>query len=140
MAPPKGRRVQIESNNEQEDDSPRRNVRRRLSESNVADTSDRVPLNPVNINDDAQERRRRRKSTKAPAIDATADDEQDDPDSTANAADSSRSARQQRPLNAIQPPVIEVPRDVMHSNFEEWIKMATDNVRAFHFFFSEYNV
>jgi condensin complex subunit 2 len=32
--------------------------------------------------------------------------------------------------SAAPPPVINVPLDVMSSNFEEWMKMATDNVRA----------
>ncbi|KAF8141674.1 condensin complex subunit 2/barren [Boletus edulis] len=36
-------------------------------------------------------------------------------------------AKQKQLNSALPPPVINVPLDVMNSNFEEWMKMATDN-------------
>jgi len=89
----------------------------------------RVPLRTVNINDDAAEKRRRRKSTKinvienalaGPSSEGTHDQETVEP--------SRGAAKQKQQLNTVAPPIINVPPDVMSSNFEEWMKMATDNV------------
>ncbi|KAG7443664.1 barren [Guyanagaster necrorhizus] len=105
-------------------------VRKRLSEAFIPEndsfTSDsgRVPLKSVNINDDAAEKRRRRKSTKIHGVEAPVASPSSDPN---DQGDTSRSNRQKQQLNTIAPPVIKVPLDVMSSNFEEWMKMATDN-------------
>ncbi len=92
----------------------------------------RVPLRSVNINDDAAEKRRRRKSTKINVIEsalavppieggATTDDQQISENSKA-------SGKQKQQLNAVPPPVINVQLDISNAKFEEWMKMATDNV------------
>ncbi|KAH7929129.1 barren [Leucogyrophana mollusca] len=120
--------------------NPRHGSKKRISErfsdvygndNDASFTSDpgRVPLRAVNINDDAAEKRRRRKSTKIAVI----ENAQAGPSSEGNAehAESSRAAQakqKQQQLNSVAPPpVINVPLDVMSSNFEEWMKMATDN-------------
>lgn len=123
---------------EQDTPKPRRqNLRKRLSEvydpdadASFGSDPGRVPLRSVNVNDDAAEKRRRRKSTKlimpanAPAV-PPFEGAEGDP------ADPARSTKQrQQQLNSVAPPpVVNVPLDVMSSNFEEWMKMATDNVR-----------
>ena len=101
----------------------------------------RPPLANVNINDDVAEKRRRRKSAKI----ALPLDPEEDPeagpssqpngaDSAEGAAESSRGAnlaRQKSQLLSVpQAPVINVPMDVMTSNFDQWMKMATDNVSS----------
>jgi condensin complex subunit 2 len=124
-----------DTDNEQQTPKPRRqHLKKRLSEVYNPDndhsfSSDpgRVPLN---INDDAAEKRRRRKSLKNLAM----DNAQAGPSSEGNTgeqdADTSRTMKQKQQLTSVaQPPVINVPLDVMSSNFEEWMKMATDNVR-----------
>ena len=79
-------------------------------------SDDRAPLRAVNINDDAAEKRRRRKSIKlVPAIQP-----EDQPEHA--------KSKGRLLTSAAPPPVINVPLDVMSSNFEEWMKMATDNV------------
>jgi condensin complex subunit 2 len=121
---------------EQDTPKPRRqNLKKRLSEvydpdadASFGSDPGRVPLRSVNVNDDAAEKRRRRKSTKlilpanVPAVPPLEGAE--DP------GDPTRAAKQrQQQLNSVAPPpVINVPMDVMSSNFEEWMKMATDNV------------
>ncbi|KAF8159810.1 condensin complex subunit 2/barren [Crassisporium funariophilum] len=91
----------------------------------------RPPLKTVNINDDAAEKRRRRKSTKIVVENALAGPSSEGTHDLeavgAPAAENSRPGAKQRPLNAIAPPIINVSMDVMSSNFEEWMKMATDN-------------
>jgi condensin complex subunit 2 len=82
---------------------------------------DRAPLRPVNINDDVAEKRRRRKSIKLVS----------QPEDLPELAKS----KGRLLTSAAPPPVINVPLDVMSSNFEEWMKMATDNVRVFRFSF-----
>ncbi|PPQ63379.1 hypothetical protein CVT24_005644 [Panaeolus cyanescens] len=86
----------------------------------------RPPLRAVNINDDAAEKRRRRKSTKLTMIENPAgpsgEGTQEEP---AAAVDPARAAKQK--LNTVAAPAETVPLDVMSSNFEEWMKMATDN-------------
>lgn len=102
----------------------------------------RVPLKAVNINDDEAEKRKRRKSAKlAQPMMSFEDESQMDAD-TSGAGPSSQDqsgrigdtprARQlkqkQQLMSVAETPVINVPLDVMSSNFEEWMKMATDNV------------
>ena len=41
---------------------------------------------------------------------------------------SSRSARHSRAQLIVETPTIDVPLDVRNSNYEEWMKMAMDNV------------
>ncbi|KAF8492503.1 condensin complex subunit 2/barren [Gautieria morchelliformis] len=88
---------------------------------NANDT--RSPLKSVDINDDTAEKRRRRKSTKPflpPMEDADAVRPADD--------GGTRNHARANQLNVVEDaPIINVPLDVMSSNFEEWMKMATDN-------------
>lgn len=97
--------------------------RKRLSEAHIdpdaSFSSDRAPLRSVNINDDVAEKRRRRKSVKVIPVQEPEEQEQ---------AEHGRS-KGRLLTSAAPPPVINVPLDVMSSNFEEWMKMATDNVR-----------
>lgn len=94
----------------------------------------RVPLKSVNINDDAAEKRRRRKSAKiaveAENAEAGPSSEVRGEDGTSDNSRVTAQARQKQQLLSIaQAPAVNVPLDVMSSNFEEWMKMATDNVR-----------
>jgi condensin complex subunit 2 len=108
--------------------------KRRFSEINVdkdfSPDSTRKPLRAVNMNDDEAEKRRRRKSAKI----AYPDNAEAGPSSDGAAAATDGVAppsltRQKTQLASVaQTPIINVPRDVMSSNFEEWMKMATDNV------------
>lgn len=77
------------------------------------------------FNDDEAEKRLRRKSAKLLGRQSTAFDGLTDPMPGVNGL-------QPVQLNSIVPaaPIINVPRDVMNSNFEEWMKMATDNVSS----------
>ncbi|KAF9462939.1 condensin complex subunit 2/barren [Collybia nuda] len=112
----------------------KQNLKKRLSEAynpetdtSFASDSARHPLRSVNINDDAAEKRRRRKSTKITVIEnamaGPSSENATDPD-----AETSRTAKQKYQLKSVAPPpIINVPKDVMSSNFEEWMKMATDN-------------
>jgi condensin complex subunit 2 len=122
---------------------PARNgVKRRLSEyvdgdgtenASFASTENggRPPLKSVNMNDDAAEKRRRRKSAKIVLPTG------DEPEAHVGAPD--ENAPQpgkglQRLQSVAQVPIANVPlesMDVMSSNFEEWMKMATDNVSLF---------
>ena len=104
---------------------------RTLSKRRVSDVYDasftsesgRPPLKSVNINDDAAEKRRRRKSAKNVPMDEAGPNTDD--------ARAAAHARQRQQLLSIdQPPTANVPLDVMNSNFEEWMKMATDNVNC----------
>lgn len=144
MAP--SRRPRSPNNDDTESDfeqeTPRGNkLKKRLSEIHRPGANDdgsftmgsegRVPLRSVNINDDAAEKRRRRKSTKINVIEsalavpieggATTDDQQ-------IAGNSKASGKQKQQLNAVAPPVINVQLDISNAKFEEWMKMATDNV------------
>jgi condensin complex subunit 2 len=105
--------------------APRHSKKRLSDVYNDADasfSSDRAPLRSVNINDDAADKRRRLKSLKfAPAPDPVHQEQQP--------LEQSRS-KARLLTSAAPPPVINVPLDVMSSNFEEWMKMATDNVRV----------
>lgn len=119
----------------QETPRPQRS-KKRLSEAQAPDNdasftleSGRPPLRTksVNINDDAAEKRKRRKSTKLTVID-TALPGSENMTSDADHGEPSRAGKQKQ-LNTVAPPQIsDVPFDVMNSNFEEWMKMATDNV------------
>ncbi|TDL23688.1 barren [Rickenella mellea] len=91
----------------------------------------RVPLRNVNINDDEAEKRKRRKSMKVVAI-VDPEEAEAGPSSPSGVQvetpKASRQAKQRQQLMAVaQTPAINVPKDVMSSNFEEWMKMATDN-------------
>jgi len=91
------------------------------------------PCKVVNINDDAAEKRRRRKSTKITVVDSAMAGPSSDGNMDSDAPEASRTARQKQQLKSVAPPpVINVPKDVMSSNFEEWMKMATDNVCICH--------
>ena len=81
------------------------------------------------FNDDEAEKRKRRKSAKLLGQQTTMFDGLTDPGPVANGLNAGKQPVQ---LNSIVPaaPIINVPRDVMNSNFEEWMKMATDNVSA----------
>jgi len=112
-------------------------VRKRVSETQdksfTEDTNPgRVPLKAVNINDNSAEKRRRRKSAKNPTVDnseagpSTNDRRDDIEDAGAHAH-----SRHKQALKSIivETPVIDLPVDVRNSNYEEWMKMAMDNVR-----------
>jgi len=140
MAPSRQVRIQDEpaqdgdTDQDSEKGTPRpsrSNLKKRLSEidpdgSFIGDPS-RVPLKSVSLNDDAAEKRRRRKSAKIGLIEdlemgEDADDHENNPES--------RPPRQKQQINILPPPAqMDVPRDIMNSNFEEWMKMTTDNVR-----------
>lgn len=140
MAPSRQVRIQDEpaqdgdTDQDSEKGTPRpsrSNLKKRLSEidpdgSFIGDPS-RVPLKSVSLNDDAAEKRRRRKSAKIGLIEdlemgENADDHENNPES--------RPPRQKQQINILPPPAqMDVPRDIMNSNFEEWMKMTTDNVR-----------
>jgi condensin complex subunit 2 len=113
----------------------RQHLKKRLSEihHDHGGPSDhgRSAARSVNKNDDAAEKRRRRKSNKlavlensqgGPSSEGGQNPEQDQPEG-------SWMAKQKQQLTSVaQTPVINVPLDIMSSNFEEWMKMATDNV------------
>lgn len=129
-----------DSGDETEPETPRptksaAGLRRRISEvqDKSYDDGPRPATKTVNINDDAAEKRRRRKSTKITAIDnaEAGPSGAGDADGVAGAANTSRTTTGGRKSNAVallETPVINVPTDVMTSNFEEWMKMAMDNV------------
>jgi len=126
---------------EHETPRPHKHLRKRLSEAynlendaSFTSESGRPSQRTVNINDDAAEKRRRRKSTKITVV----ENAMAGPSSEGHIdADTSRAARQKQQLKSVAPPpVINVPKDVMSSNFEEWMKMATDNVCTTPFSFS----
>jgi condensin complex subunit 2 len=129
-----------ETDTESGPDTPRphkQNLKKRLSEvynpeNDASFTSDsaRPPLRSVNMNDDAAEKRRRRKSTKITVIENAMAGPSSEGSADPDASETSRTAKQKQQLKSVAPPpVINVPKDVMSSNFEEWMKMATDNVR-----------
>ncbi|KAI0793999.1 condensin complex subunit 2/barren [Fomes fomentarius] len=120
---------------------------RRYSERNDPDGSfsldssgsnSRPPLKNVNINDDVAEKRRRRKSAKIVLAPDPDDEPEAGPSSAGNsgeaegaAAEGTRGGNLARTksqlLTVPQAPIINVPMDVMTSNFDQWMKMATDN-------------
>ncbi|KAJ7576875.1 condensin complex subunit 2/barren [Mycena floridula] len=111
----------------------RHGVRKRLSEAFMpdneaslnSDNGARPPLRSVNINDDAAEKRRRRKSTKL----INNDNSQAGPSNEGDADTSRSGTRLKPPLNRVAEPspLKNISIDVMNSNYEEWMKMATDN-------------
>jgi len=109
----------------------RQGSKKRISEIDAHSDSGRVPLRAVNINDDAAEKRRRRKSTKLAVIENAEAGPSVERHDQAESSKAAQAKQKQQQLNSVaQPPIIDVPLDVMSSNFEEWMKMATDNVRA----------
>jgi len=141
MAPARRARSQDDGDTESdfEQETPRNNkLKKRLSEIHRPGDDDgtiegRVPLRSVNINDDAAEKRRRRKSTKLHIIEnalAGPLDEGGGPSQDAQTGGHSKSmGKQKQQLNAVTPPVLNVQLDINNAKFEEWMKMATDNVR-----------
>jgi condensin complex subunit 2 len=130
-----------DSGNDTEPDTPRpvqsRSSKKRLSEANRDGSfnedsgAGRAPLRSVNMNDDAAEKRRRRKSTKPAPLFADEDDEpQAGPSNSAQADGNGPALASGRSLQRLrsvaQVPALDVPIDV--NNYEEWMKMATDNV------------
>ncbi|KAG6891270.1 hypothetical protein C0995_008522 [Termitomyces sp. Mi166 len=126
----------IDTDNEQ--DTPKfhkQGVKKRLSEayipehdSNLTLDSGRPTLRSVNINDDAAEKRRRRKSARINVIESTIVGPSSETNVDQDGPETSRTAKQKQQLNSVAaPPIINVSKDVMSSNFEEWMKMATDN-------------
>ncbi|KAF8998536.1 condensin complex subunit 2/barren [Cyathus striatus] len=115
-----------DTDHESEQDTPKAHkLKKRVSEAYLAEGDSnapdgaRVPLRSVNINDDAAEKRRRRKSTRIAVIDSLPGPSTDGvAGGTDQEGESSRAAKQKQPLNAVALPI---------SNFEEWMKMATDN-------------
>jgi condensin complex subunit 2 len=111
-------------------------IRKRISDTRDKSFTDdgnpgRAPLKAVNINDDSAEKRRRRKSAKNPTVEnseagpSTSGGQDDPEDGTAHAH-----SRHKQALKSIivETPIIDVPIDVRNSNYEEWMKMAMDNV------------
>ena len=91
------------------------------------------------FNDDEAEKRQRRKSAKLLGQQSTVFDGLTDPGPGVNGLIPGVQPVQ---LNSVVPaaPIINVPRDVMNSNFEEWMKMATDNVSFYPTFASSVDV
>ena len=114
-------------------------IRKRVSETQDRSFTEdanpgRVPLKAVNINDDSAEKRRRRKSAKNTTMDSSeagpsSNDRQDDVEEAGAHAHS----RHKQALKSIivETPIIDIPIDVRNSNYEEWMKMAMDNVRPY---------
>jgi condensin complex subunit 2 len=96
----------------------------------------RVPLKAVNINDDEAEKRKRRKSAKLAQPSFSFEEDQSgagpsssqDPSGAADTPRARQLKQKQQLMSVAEAPVVQVPLDVMSSNFEEWMKMATDNV------------
>ncbi|KAH9479636.1 Condensin complex subunit 2 [Psilocybe cubensis] len=125
-----------DEDSEQETPRPHKSLlKKRLSEvyhpdndgASGSDQSNRPPLRAVNINDDAAEKRRRRKSTKHAVIDSSVlAGPSSETMQTQEVPEPARGGKQ-KTLQSITPLSINVDMDVMSSNFEEWMKMATDN-------------
>ncbi|KXN87652.1 Condensin complex subunit 2 [Leucoagaricus sp. SymC.cos] len=140
------RRVRIEdepahggdTDRESEQETPRpqkTSLKKRLSEvhhdpdgSFTNGDPSRVPLKSVNLNDDAAEKRRRRKSTKLTVIDDLAMGGAPGENAVDQENSEPRPSRQKQQIN-ILPPLADmnISPEIMHSNFEEWMKMASDN-------------
>jgi condensin complex subunit 2 len=125
------------------DENPQRSkgngVRRRVSDynddaGNTSFTSDngRLPLKSVNLNDDAAEKRKRRKSAKIVLpVEIGREESQAGPsDENGQGQPPARSLQRLQSVSQIPEAMVQAESlDVMSSNFEEWMKMATDNVR-----------
>lgn len=134
---------ETDTGSDQETPKPQR-LRKRLSEAHVpgddaslGQQTGRPPLRTksVNINDDAAEKRKRRKSNKLSVLENALPGPSSEGMmvSEKDPAETSRTGKQKQ-LNTVTPPQItDTPFDVMNSNFEEWMKMATDNVRPLYF-------
>ncbi|KAJ7695086.1 condensin complex subunit 2/barren [Mycena rosella] len=121
-----------DSDQEAEQETPRpQRIKKRLSDVHdvsFADSPPRQPLKSRNINDDTAEKRRRRKSTKITIIENAEAGPSNDPDNERDPAETSRTARQKQPINSVAAPMVEPPAlEILSSNFDEWMKMATDN-------------
>ncbi|KIL65564.1 hypothetical protein M378DRAFT_10689 [Amanita muscaria Koide BX008] len=126
-----------ETDVDDEQETPRQQrVKKRVSEAYIPDNevpseSGRPPLRTksVNINDDAAEKRKRRKSNKLNVIEnALAGPSSEGMLVSEKDHGETVRAGKQKQLNTVTPPQIsDTPFDVMNSNFEEWMKMATDN-------------
>ena len=129
-----------ESDDEQ---TPRQRGKSHANRKRISETQDRsftedtkpgrVPLKTVNINDDSAEKRRRRKSAKNYLIDnpeagPSNNGTQEDTEDTVVHAHSRH--KQALKSNIVETPIIDVPLDIRNSNYEEWMKMAMDNVRS----------
>jgi condensin complex subunit 2 len=132
---------EVDTEIEETPKGPRQNhSKRRFSElqldkdASVVSDPGRVPLKSVNMNDDEAEKRKRRRSAKAARL-FHSDNAEAGPSSegivaTDSLAPSAIAKQKQAQLASVAPtPIVNVPFDVMSSNFEEWMKMATDNVR-----------
>jgi condensin complex subunit 2 len=121
--------------------TPRQRGKSQKSRKRVSETQDksftedanpgRMPLKAVNINDDSAEKRRRRKSAKNHSV----DDLEAGPSSSARQDDAEDAgahphSRHKQALKSIivETPIIDIPIDIRTSNYEEWMKMAMDNV------------
>jgi condensin complex subunit 2 len=129
---------------EQEEPTPkphRTHSKKRVSdvyEGSFAHDLGRSPLKSVSLNDDAAEKRRRRKSAKMAMM--STEDNEAGPSGEGSAEterDPTRSitlGKQKQLLPVDEAPKINLPLDVMNHNFEEWMKMATDNVSSTAYF------
>jgi condensin complex subunit 2 len=114
----------------------RHGLKKRLSESHLSSKdvsrADRRQQTK-NLNDDIAEKRSRRKSMKPssdfpPSDGVDLDHASNEEQGRSGVVAKPKDARTQ--LTAVEnSETINVPIDVMSSNFEEWMKMATDNVR-----------
>ncbi|KAG1845666.1 condensin complex subunit 2/barren [Suillus subluteus] len=113
-----------DSGGDTEPDTPRPTTRPTLRQGSKKRISDVA----VNINDDAAEKRRRRKCNKLAVIENAEAGPSTECQDQAESSKAVQAKLKQQQLNSVAPPpVINVPLDVMSSNFEEWMKMAIDN-------------
>ena len=127
-----------ESDNEQ---TPRQRGKSQPTRKRISETQDksftedpnpgRVPLKAVNINDDSAEKRRRRKSAKPTTDNAEAGPSTSGRQDGTEDAGAHAHARHKQALKStiVETPIIDIPLDIRNSNYEEWMKMAMDNVR-----------
>jgi condensin complex subunit 2 len=114
-----------------------------FASSQGGDGHERRPLVAVDINDDREEKKRRRKSAAARTFQNFGDAQENsfagpsgskgtsepDPEDEASTRPKITALARANQLNAVaHAPMPAVSLDVMSSNFEEWMKMATDNV------------
>jgi len=115
-------------------------LKRRVSQfqPSIEDSEQRIPLKP--FNDEAAEKRslKRRKSSRMTMAFDPSNASQEDQEAEGDAsipADGPKTPRKtalaranQLKSVAVPGPMVPVPLEIMTSNFEEWMKMATDNV------------
>lgn len=118
---------------------PNARLKRRVSQfqPNDEDSEQRIPLKA--FNDELAEKRtlKRRKSSRMTMAFEPLDDSQDAPEGQNDASQSQEGVTAPRktalaranPLKSVVAPgpMVPVPLEIMTSNFEEWMKMATDN-------------